>query len=314
MVEADIERPTDASLLHKAVRKLGQVVRRIKTRGAARRTPYRDRTRSAGRRIRAISQSFRRRTGDARVEVDRLTAELAELARRSLRQAERVLGSARRALAHRPRDGRLGHLVRVLQETTEGTRRLVDQTRQRLGGERSMSIPNRMVSLADPEARPIRRGKPHRLTEFGYKVLLAESEEGFLVGSQTHLGNPADAHLMVPAVRQVASRLGRPPHTVVGDRGFGTAPVERDLLDLGVRRVGIPRQGRPSRARAEYEKGRSFRRLRRWRVGIEARISHLNREVGLSRTRLRTKEGATIWTESGIFAHNLHRMAVLAGG
>jgi hypothetical protein len=45
------------------------------------------------------------------------------------------------------------------------THRLLDQARQRLAGDRV--IPDRLVSLSDPDARPIRKGKPGRATEFG---------------------------------------------------------------------------------------------------------------------------------------------------
>jgi IS5 family transposase len=47
VVEADIDYPTDADLLEQAVRKLGGLVRRIKGRGAASRTRFRDRGRAA---------------------------------------------------------------------------------------------------------------------------------------------------------------------------------------------------------------------------------------------------------------------------
>src|SRR5215212_2461379 len=47
VVEADIDYPTDADLLEQAVRKLGGLVRRIKGRGAATRTRFRDRGRAA---------------------------------------------------------------------------------------------------------------------------------------------------------------------------------------------------------------------------------------------------------------------------
>ncbi len=50
VVEADIDYPTDADLLEQAVRKLGGLVRRVKARGAAPRTRFRDRGRAAGRR------------------------------------------------------------------------------------------------------------------------------------------------------------------------------------------------------------------------------------------------------------------------
>ena len=73
VVEADIDHRTDADLLEHAVRKLGALVRRIKGRGAARRTRFRDRGRAAGRRMQQLARTPRRRTGVAMVEVDRLT-------------------------------------------------------------------------------------------------------------------------------------------------------------------------------------------------------------------------------------------------
>jgi transposase, IS5 family len=176
VVEADIDHPTDADLLEGAVRKLGGLVRRVKGRGAAIRIRFRDRSRSAGRRLKQISRTLRRRTGQAPAEIDRLTAQVAAIARRTLGQAEQVARNARRARRARPEDGHLGRLVERLEETTTATRRLLDQTRQRLGGDRV--IPDRLVSLADPDARPIRKGKPGRPTEFGYTVLLAECARG----------------------------------------------------------------------------------------------------------------------------------------
>jgi transposase, IS5 family len=85
VVEADIDHPTDADLLEHAVRKLGALVRRIKGRGAARRTRFRDRGRAAGRRMKQLVRTLRRRTGVAMVEVDRLTGEVARIARQTLR-------------------------------------------------------------------------------------------------------------------------------------------------------------------------------------------------------------------------------------
>jgi transposase, IS5 family len=311
VVEADIDHPTDADLLERAVRKLGGLVRRVKARGVASRTRFRDRGRAAGRRLKQISRTLRRRTGQAPAEIDRLTGQVAGIARRTLGQAEQVARNARRTLGKRPGDGRLRRLLDRLEQTTTATRRLLDQTRQRLAGNRV--IPDRLVSLADPDARPIRKGKPGRATEFGYTVLLVEDDRGFIAAHQTHKGNPADATLLVGAVNQVTGVTGRPPGTVVGDRGFGTAANDQALEALGVKRVGLQRNGTPGKARRAWEQTRSFRRLRNWRVGIEARISHLKRGFGLRRTRLRRLGGARTWVGLGIFAYNLQRMTVAAG-
>jgi IS5 family transposase len=313
VVEADIDYPTDADLLEHAVRKLGGLVRRIKARGAARRTRFRDRGRAAGRRMKRLARTLRRRTGVAMAEVDRLTGEVAAIARQSLGEVQAVARNARGGLARRPGDGRLGRLVDELAdelaETIAATGRLLVQTDQRLAGTRV--IPDRLVSLSDPDARPIRKGKPQHPTQFGYSLLVAEDERGFIADHQLQRGNPPDAPQLVPAVERVIAVTGRTPGTVVADRGFGTAANDQALEALGVRRVGLQRNGTPGKARLVLERTRAFRRLRNWRVGIEARISHLKRSFGLRRTRLRRLGGARTWVGLGIFAYNLQRMTVI---
>jgi transposase, IS5 family len=311
VVEADVDDPTDADLLEHAVRKLGGLVRRIKARGAASRTRFRDRGRAAGRRMKQLARTLRRRTGVAMGEVDRLTGEVAQIASRSLQQVRVVARNAHRTLARRPGDGRLGQLVGELAETITATERLLAQTDQRLAGNRV--IPDRLVSLADPDARPIRKGKPRHPTQFGYSLLLAEDERGFVADHRLQRGNPPDAPQLLSSVERVVVVTGRPPTTVVADRGFGTAANDQALEALGVKRIGLQRNGTPSRARLALERSRRFRRLRNWRVGIEARISHLKRAFGLRRTRLRRLGGARIWVGLGIFAYNLQRMTVVAG-
>jgi transposase, IS5 family len=311
VVEADIDYPTDADLLEQAVRKLGGLVRRVKGRGAASRTRFRDRGRAAGRRMKQLARTLRRRTGVAMAEVDRLTGEVARIARKSLGQVQVVARNARRALARRPGDGRLTRLVGELDETISQTQRLLAQTDQRLAGNRV--IPDRLVSLSDPDARPIRKGKPQHPTQFGYTLLVAEDERGFICDHQLQRGNPPDAPQLVPSVERVVAVTGRPPATVVGDRGFGTAANDQAMAALGVKRVGLQRNGTPGKARLALERTRAFRRLRNWRVGVEARISHLKRGFGLRRTRLRRLPGARTWVGLGIFAYNLQRMTVVAG-
>jgi IS5 family transposase len=76
--------------------------------------------------MKQLARMLRRRTGVAMAEVDRLTAQVAGIARLSLCQVQVVARNARRALARRPGDGRLGRLVGELQETVTATARLLD--------------------------------------------------------------------------------------------------------------------------------------------------------------------------------------------
>ncbi|HEX6508649.1 MAG TPA: hypothetical protein VF221_13555, partial [Chloroflexota bacterium] len=89
--------------------------------------------------------------------IERLTGDLHRLAKATARQASHVLASAERTLRRERRQDRRrrgAHLVRQLQAELALVQRLISQTAQGLAGE--LSIPGRMVSLSDPDARPIR--------------------------------------------------------------------------------------------------------------------------------------------------------------
>jgi transposase, IS5 family len=99
VVEADVTYPTDSGLLAKAVRRMVVLVRRIQAAGGARRTRVRDRTRAASRRARSIAANLKRRTGEAKQTVTRITGELADLAVKMAADANRALTNARRMQA-----------------------------------------------------------------------------------------------------------------------------------------------------------------------------------------------------------------------
>jgi IS5 family transposase len=173
-------------------------------------------------------------------------------------------------------------------------------------------IPDRLVSLSDLDARPIRKGKPRHPTQFGYSLLLAEDDRGFVADHRLQQGNPPDAPQLEPAVQRVIGVTGRPPGTVVADRGSALPPTTRRWKRWASSGSGCSVTA-PRKAQLAVERTRAFRRLRNWRVGIEARISHLKRAFGLRRTRLRRLSGARTRVGLRISASNLQRMTVVAG-
>ncbi|MEV8504483.1 ISNCY family transposase [Actinoplanes sp. NPDC051475] len=318
VVAADVQRPTDSGLLAKAIGAMNRQIGRIKTAGAAARTPWRDRTRAAGRRARQINSRLRLRQAQNREEnqaaVLRITGELADLAAQAARDAIPVLRNARRALAKTTgrRAGQLRRAVNELAITLQCTTTVIAQTRSRLAGVMPDSA-TRVVSLHDPDARPIRRGRLGHPTEFGYKAQVVDNDDGVIVDHTIEAGNPADAPQLAPAIARITRRAGRPPRAVTADRGYGEARVEAALHELGVRTVAIPRKGSPGPARRATEHRRPFRDLVKWRTGCEGRIAHLKRRSGWDRTMLDGLTGARIWCGHGVFAHNLTKISALSG-
>jgi IS5 family transposase len=332
VVPANVAYPTDSGLLARAVKRIATTARRIQAAGGAARTVLRDRSRTAGRKAHELNAKLRTRNAAARDEalavVRRKNLELAKLAETAAREAQQLLSNAKRAV-HRARKKaadlaanggkdaaagrRRGQLVRAVNDLTElldATRQIAAQTRQRLAG----TMPDgatRRVSLHDPDARPIRKGRIGKPVEFGAKAQVCDNADGVVLDYDLQPGNPPDAPQLKPAVERVIKRTKRKPRTVAADRGYGEAGIDEQLHDIGVRNVVIPRKGKPGKARQAHERRRSFRQNVKWRTGSEGRISHLKRNYGWNRTMIDTTEGARTWTGHGVFTHNLTKIATL---
>jgi transposase, IS5 family len=312
VVAANVAYPTDAGLLARAIGKLAATIGRIQAAGGAGRTRVRDRRRAARRRAHQLARTLRGRTEQAKQAVLRTTGELADLAERAMADAARVACNARRGLgrAGDQASGELARLVDDLETAIGRTGQVIGQTRTRLAGGTPDGA-SRLVSLHDPDARPIVKGRLGKPVEFGDKAQVADNPDGVVLDYQIEVGNPADAPLLAPAVKRIAALAGRTPRAVTADRSYGEAAVDQDLRALGVERVAIPRKGQPGAARRATEHARGFRRLVKWRTGSEGRISHLKHRFGWDRTGMDGIDGARIWCGHGVLAHNLVKISGL---
>lgn len=116
VVEADVTYPTDSSLLTKAVGRASRLVERIQRAGAATRTTVVDHVAEARRGAHSIGVWLRRRSGEARDEVLKITGEIAGLAESAMADAARVVLNARRHLQRHPDTPKAGRLAATVDE------------------------------------------------------------------------------------------------------------------------------------------------------------------------------------------------------
>jgi transposase, IS5 family len=298
VVEADVRYPNDAALAVDAIRMLAREAakaRRLAGVGARR---VRDRSRAAGQRLRAIGRTLGRRTGDAKTTVLRLTGELVASVR------ARALAARLRARARgRGAQAKLA-AARCLEQLADRAAKADRQIRQRLAGEK---ISDRLVSLVDPDARPIRKGKLSQPTQFGYVFQLCEvtadtrpGARGLILPAPTRVGSPNESDLLPETAAQL-ERLGLAPREVALDGGFAPSPTKQALPDTAT--IFIAGRQQPASRRIG-------RRLACYRVGCEGRISHLKRRYGLRRSRLRGEDGAGAWVGWGVLTYNLDTLAL----
>jgi IS5 family transposase len=159
--------------------------------------------------------------------------------------------------------------------------------------------------MADPDARPIGKGKLGKRYEFGYVFQLAEITEHtrrgalrLILPAASKVGSPNEPELL-PATVGELDQLGGRPREVAFDGGFEPGQANRLLPDTAVFVAG--RHLAASR--------RLKKRLAGYRVGAEGRISHLKRGNGLRRSRLRGHDGARTWVGWGVLTYNLDTLA-----
>jgi transposase, IS5 family len=289
VIEADIKHPTDAGLASQGVRALAREGRKLAKLVQEKRSRVRDRSRTIGVKLRAIARTIRRRSGEAKAEVLKLTKETGELLERSVNEARRLAAATRRRARRRGAKAKLT-AARQLEELADRCEKVARQIRQRVAGEK---ITDRIVSLADPDARPIRKGKVGKPTEFGYVSQLAEVTEhtkrgarGLILPASHAVGNPSENTLLPGTVAEL-TRLGITPREIAVDGGFQPTPTNAAVGELGAKTVFIAGRQEPASRRTK-------RRLARYRTGAEGRVSHLKRRYGLARSRLKGDEGEQI--------------------
>jgi len=301
VVEADIHHPTDASLLADGIRAITKTVKKI-TKAADVATRFVDKTRSCKKRLLAITKTLRKRSGEAVAEVRAITRDVMRIAREVSAAAQGVLDEVKELPQVRKA------LIEKLQSTISLTEKIIEQTRK---VEAKEKVTDRIVSLYDAGARPIRKGKLAKDTEFGYKVIIAEAERGIITGYGVFKGNPPDEGMLTDVVEQHTRLFGRVPGAVAADRGFYSQDNETALKDIGVKKISIPKRGRISAERKAFQSTHQFKRLQRFRAGSEATISLLKRKYGLRRSLFRGDKGTKAWVGFGVFARNLQKIATI---
>ena len=229
VIEADVKYPTDAGLAAHGVRALAREARKLGALVAEHKRRVRDRSRAMGRTLRALTRTIRRRSGEAKSEVLKLTAKTGKLLEQSIAETRRLAAIARRRARGRGAKAKLRAAAK-LEELADRCEKVARQIKQRVAGE---PIKDRLVSLADPDARPIRKGKLGKPNEFGYVTQLAEVTEntkrgarGLIVPAATAPGNPGENTLLPETVAEM-NRLGICPREVAVDGGVHAGADER---------------------------------------------------------------------------------------
>jgi IS5 family transposase len=309
VVESNVHYPTDSTLLQDGIRVLTRSLKRIAQECSAGAVRVTDHARAAQRRVLEIHRAAKTFTDGGLHRLKVSYGKLMGLARGVVRAAEGVTEAFKEGKLPVP-----GNFIRVLlneaqlRHFTPLVRKVLDQTKARVfGGDRH--VQGKVLSLFEEHTQAIRKGKAHKPTEFGRLVRIDEVENGIVSAYEVQDGNPADAKAWVPALEQHERLFGRAPKMATADRGFFSAENEREAKTRGVKQVALPARGPLSKARAALQKQGWFRRLLRWRGGIEPRIANLKHRFGMARASYKGDSGFKRFVGWSVISQNLVSIA-----
>ena len=307
VVESNIHYPTDSTLLGDGVRVLTRTMRKITDIVGMAGTKLRNRSRSVKLRVLEIMRIAR-----AKGSLNR--ERLQQRYRRLLDTTSRVVGQAKR-FSEEISDGikrsadvfqqiALEGLRAQLDQMVSLVRQVMQQTRARVfrGDTR---FEGKIVSVFEPSAEVIRKGKSGKPNEFGKIVKLQEAENQIIVDYEVYARRPHDSDLLIPAIAAHQAKLGRAPWLVAADAAFYSGRNEAAAKAMGVKRVCIPNRASKSPERKREQKKRWFRNGQKWRTGCEGRISVVKRRHGLDRCRYKSEVGMQRWVGLGVISDNL---------
>jgi len=304
VVPTNIHDPRDSNQLYDCVRVLARIMTSVNARFIDQvKLTFTDHTRRAKRRLLAImnAKSKKDRKGPYKdlIKVTRKTVDYSQNAVSRLSQTE--LTDPVMALVIRS-------IIQDLNNFIDLAKKVIDQTDRRvLKGER-VPASEKILSIFEPHTDIII--KDRRDTLYGHKICLTGGKSNLILDCTILEGNPADSTLVDDMLDRQKDIYNRYPLKAALDGGFASKNNVKIAKGKGVKDVCFAkRRGikQEDMCRSEYV----YKRLRKFRAGIESGISWLKRCFGL---RLCNWKGfasfkAYIW--SSIVSANLFTMARL---
>lgn len=290
VVESDIHYPTDMTLHRDGLKRMRGIITKIGGLGIR-----------IGRTLRKVkelnftgSQWLRKRGKKAQEKVEKINRGIMKITRKAIERVKEIVPKIKDARNRQK-----------LEETMGIVDKMSRQSEERLNGGKPTE---RIVSIVDPEARPIKKGKLDKPVEFGRTAEIVQDQSGYITQYEVFKGNPPETGMLMDIVKGHQKQFGEAV-VVAADTGFASADNFAKLEAMGIKRIGIPSRGKPPLEVQRRQETKWFKALRNFRAGIEAIIRFLDRKFGFKRSMYRGNAGTSIWVSWVMISANLYRYA-----
>jgi IS5 family transposase len=270
VVESNIHSPSDSTLLFDGVRVLTRLLNCTKDLLGSR-IVIQDHTRRAKKRMLAIQYAKNDKERKPHYkDLIKVSKKTLGYAHSAIKRLSQYAGVSPTTIA----------LSLNLETFVQLTGKVIDQAERRVLKGQKVPAAEKIVSLFEPHTDVI--VKDRRDTYYGHKICLTGGASNLILDCLIVEGNPADTSLTETMLDRQQGLYGRYPLKAALDGGFASKENLKIAKSKKIKDVCFAKK----RGLAETDMCRSryvYKRLRRFRAGIEAGISWLKRSFGLNR-------------------------------
>jgi len=296
VVESNIHPPSDSSLLWDSVRVLTRLLHSAKDNYGLRQLHFQDHRRRAKKRTVAIQYAKRNKARKP------LYKDLLKITRKSIGYAH----SAIDLIYASPASPSMMLLCCDLKQFSKLAQQVVNQTERRVIHGESVPACEKIVSLFEPHTDII--VKDRRETFYGHKVCLTGGASNLIVDCLVTDGNPADTTLTETMLDRQNKIYGRYPLKVALDGGFASQDNLNIAKGMKIKDVCFAKK-RGLKVEDMCRSQWVYKRLRRFRAGIESGISWIKRCFGFARCTWKGLRSFKSYVWASIVSANLLTIA-----
>jgi len=185
----------------------------------------------------------------------------------------------------------------------------VYRQQQKMYGDKTHRIEDRIVSISQPHVRPIVRGKAGAAVEFGAKMTISVVE-GYTFIEKISWDNYNEGSDLIEQTETYRTRFGYYPESVHADKIYQNRKNRQFCTEHGIRMSG-PQLGRPPKEKDEQrEKKRQRQQDEKDRIPVEGKFGNAKRRYGLDRILAKGKETSETTIAVIILVMNLEKLRV----
>lgn len=284
-LEKNIIYPTDVSLLKRVIEEAEAVVQKVRYKKEIIKS-------DVIKKANQISKIYYSSSKKSKELIQSTCKELVKIAEKTVKKAEEKikLESVKSKK----------YIIERYEKVKEVGEKIIRQTKEyHLEGNK---IQDRIVSYYEEHARSLPKGKVGKPMEFGDKLRIDMTGNGYVTNYKLYIGNPSEITMLEETIEEHKEVFKDRLYAAGFDRAFydeskiGELEKEYDVI------LAIPHKNNRSKP-MEKRKEKIYNR----RAAIEAKISEGKRMCGLNKSLYRGFEGDMIWTSMSIFALNIKK-------